>query len=439
MIEFLLISIVSTLIGYFFIWINISRLALIPGFFLLLFTINSLGGFSLKNITEEQLKNYGANISRSIIIIGIIILLINQGLVWYHVISITVIINIILYLSAYQRNYHEGKSVFIWGMLITFLVWIWYVVWNGQYNSIANIISLWSISFLILFYSMPYLFKKLSEQDQIILSHQRELALYVCLATLIYWIFQPNYHAVIVSQLAFITLCIGVRQTYLTRKKEVKQEKKSWLNGRSLLAWQKVLERYDDQNKSLDLHIFNFLINNEYMPSAYGMKIMQYSQIILILLLITITLWWLFTNTAHTLLWYRLGILCFIITLFGIQSQEKFVSYYKTIAIWLITGSYYITLFDTTRDSGIFTRGSLIWLCLNMITCLFYDDIFPKTKYLFTKNDILFWLSMIIIGGVITTLSLVRLPLNWSILFALWCIIIGMVSYFAYHIWKKIN
>lgn len=74
---------------------------------------------------------------------------------------------------------------------------------------------------------MPYLFKKLSEQDQIILSHQRELALYVCLATLIYWIFQPNYHAVIVSQLAFITLCIGVRQTYLTRKKEVKQEKKS--------------------------------------------------------------------------------------------------------------------------------------------------------------------------------------------------------------------
>lgn len=122
MIEFLLISIVSTLIGYFFIWINISRLALIPGFFLLLFTINSLGGFSLKNITEEQLKNYGANISRSIIIIGIIILLINQGLVWYHVISITVIINIILYLSAYQRNYHEGKSVFIWGMLITFLV-----------------------------------------------------------------------------------------------------------------------------------------------------------------------------------------------------------------------------------------------------------------------------------------------------------------------------
>ena len=439
MIEFLIISITSICMGYFFIWIDIIRLALIPWFFLLLYIISSLGGLSLWSLTKAQLQNHGANISRSIIIMGIVILLINQWLVWYYVIGITVLINIILYLSAYQRNYHEGKSVFIGGIVMTFLVAIGYVTWSGQYTSIPNIISVWWVSFLLLLYSMPYLFSTLSEQDITTITHQRELSLYICLATLLYWIFQPNYHAVIVSQLAFITLCIGVRQTYLTRQQEVKQEKKSWLSGRSLLAWQKVLERYDDQNKSLDLHIFNFLITNEYMPSAYGMKAMQYSQIILILLLIAITLWWLFMHTDYTLLWYWLGIACFIITLFGIQSQEKFVSYYKTIAIWLITWSYYITLFDTTHDSGTFTRGSLIWLCLNMITCLFYEDIFPKAKMLFTRKDILFWLSMIIIGSIITTLSLVRLPINWSILFALWCIIIGMVSYFSYHIWKKVH
>ena len=439
MIEFFIITTISSLVWYFFIWIGISRLALIPLSFLMLFFISILGGLSLWTLTKDQIKNNGALLSWWIIIIGIISLLINQWLVRYYVVIVTVLINILLYISSYQRAYEEGKSVFLWGTLMTFLSAAWYLIRTQQYGSLANIISIASLSYLILFTLIPYLFQDLSEKDYITIENQKEISLYACIGTILYRIFQPNYNAVLVSELAFMTLLIGVRQTYLTRKIEIKSEKKSWLSGRALLSWQKVLERYDDQNKSLDLHIFNFLIKNNYMPSSYGMIVLQYVQIVLIIMLVMLSVRGLMNNVSNTLLWYWLWIASFIITLFWIQSQEKFITYYKTIAIGLITWSYYITLFDTTSNSSIFTRWSLIWLCLNMIMCLFYEDIFPKAKDLFTKKDILFWLSMIITGGIVTTTSLVWLDLNGSIVFALWCIIIGMVSYFSYHIWRKIN
>jgi predicted membrane protein len=83
------------------------------------------------------------------------------------------------------------------------------------------------------------------------------------------------------------------------------------------------------------------------MPSGFGMKILQYTQLISISILVIISIVGVINDVGYTLIRYWLGILCFIITLFGIQSQEKFISYYKPIGLTLITGAYYITLFDS--------------------------------------------------------------------------------------------
>jgi uncharacterized membrane protein len=72
-----------------------------------------------------------------------------------------------------------------------------------------------------------------------------------------------------------------------------------------------------------------------------------------------------------------------------------------------------------------------------MIMAVFYREIFPQAQHILTRKDILFWLSMIIIWGIITILSLTRLALSGQILFALASIIIGLVSFFSYHIWKR--
>lgn len=428
---------ISLLVAYFFVWIEISWWASIPLLVLILFGIANLGGVG--TVSKQQFKNYGAVMSRGLIVLGLFVLLLHQGLVRYYAMSIIVLINIALYVSSYQWDYSEGKGTFFIGILISFGVVVSYLMISAHYHPIAWVVTLAWFIVLGLLYAMNYLFDDLPDDEHRQLIQLRELALYVCCGIVLFWLFQPYYHTIIVAQIAFITLCIGVRQTYLGRKKELTHNKKIGLNGRALLAGQKVLERYDEQNKSFDLHLFNFLIQQWYMPSRYGMRFLQHAQLWLIIGLVALSVWGLFHDFPQVLLWYWLGIFCFIITLFAIPNQEKFISYYKTIALGIITGSYYITLFDTTGTTSFFTRGSLAWLCCNMIICLFYNDLFPESRYLFNKDELLFWLVMIILGSVITIISLVFLPLQWSFLFALWCIIIGIVSYFSYHIWKKVQ
>lgn len=436
MIEFLILGTLSTLFSGFFLRIEIQRLALLPIVCILLYSISFLSSFSVSNFTKDIVKNNAILISRSFIIIGIIILLINQWLVWYHVISITTVFNIILYYSSYKRNYNEGKTLFSRWIIITQCMGIIYAIRSWNYDTISYIASLGSITLLWVYYSLPLLFQ-LNEQDSHIIYKQQEIALYWCIYVLLYRIFEPNYSAVIVTQLWFTSLLIAIRQSYLTTKDNVLSKKRDWLNGRAILSWQKVLERYDHNTKSFSITFFTKLINNGYMPSESGMKILQYTQLVSIIILVGISILWAIYDVWYTLIRYWLGILCFVITLFGIQSQEKFISYYKPIALTLITGAYYITLFGTTNTGSIFTRWSLAWLCINMITCLFHQDLFPVSTSLFTRKDILFWLSMIIISSIISIISLIRLPLSGDVLFALWCIIIGMVSFFSYHIWRK--
>jgi hypothetical protein len=435
MIEFLFLGTLSTLFSGFFLWIEIQWLALLPIIFMLLYSISFLSSFSLPNFTKDIVKNNGVIIARSLILIGIIILLINQWLVWYHVIMITTIFNALLFYSSYKRDYNEGKSLFSRWIIITQCMGIVYAIRTGNYDSISYMASLWSIILLGIYYSIPLLFQ-LNEIDKNIISQQQEIALYACIYVLLYRIFEPNYSAIIVTQLWFTSFLIAIRQNYLTTKNTVLSKKRDWLNGRALLSWQKVLERYDNNTKSFSITFFTSLIKNGYMPSEFGMRILQYTQLISISILVIISIIGAINNIWYTLIRYWLGILCFIITLFGIQSQEKFISYYKPIALTLITGAYYITLFDNTSTGSIFTRWSLAWLCINMITCLFHQELFPASKSLFSHKDILFWLSMIIISSVISILSLIRLPLSGDVLFALGCIIIGMVSFFSYHIWR---
>jgi len=436
MIEFLFLGTLSTLFSGFFLWIEIQRLSLLPMIFLLLYSISFLSSFSLPNFTKDIVKNNWVLAAWSLIIIGIIILLINQWLLWYHVIMITTIFNIILYYSSYKREYPEWKSLFSRLIIITQCMGIVYAIWSWNYDTISYITSVWSVILLSVYYSVPLVFK-LNEQDSHVISIQQELALYACIYVLLYQLFEPNYSAVIVTQLWFTSFLIAIRQNYLTIKDTVLSKKRDWLNGRAILSWQKVLERYDHNTKSFSITFFTKLINNGYMPSEFGMKILQYIQLISIMILVIISIFWTIYDIWYTLIRYWLGIFCFIITLFGVQSQEKFISYYKPIALTLITGAYYITLFDSTNISSIFTRWSLAWLCVNMIACLFHQELFPVTRSLFSRKDILFWLSMIIFSSVISIISLVRLPLSGDVLFALWCIIIGMVSFFSYHIWRK--
>ncbi len=90
------------------------------------------------------------------------------------------------------------------------------------------------------------------------------------------------------------------------------------------------------------------------MPSARAMPILQYLQLIGMILLLIISIYGIIGQSDYTLIRYWLGVLCFIITLFGISSEEQMISHYKPISLAIITGAYYITLFDMTHNPSTF-------------------------------------------------------------------------------------
>lgn len=111
--------------------------------------------------------------------------------------------------------------------MISFCIAIVYTIITQQYDAIPLIGSFSTISLLGTTYLLPYITSLETFSDKELFQQQKEMAVYLFISTILYRIFQPNYSAVIVSWLASITVCIGVRQTYLTKKKEIKQEKKS--------------------------------------------------------------------------------------------------------------------------------------------------------------------------------------------------------------------
>lgn len=107
MIEGIILLSTSLATSYFFVWINIQRLALIPLAIGLAYIVMSLSGFSMPYFTTDMLKIHGAKFSRSLICIGLMLLFISKGLVWFFVVGLTSLINLLLYLSSYQRDYRE--------------------------------------------------------------------------------------------------------------------------------------------------------------------------------------------------------------------------------------------------------------------------------------------------------------------------------------------
>lgn len=107
---------------------------------LILFGIANLGGVG--TVSKQQFKNYGAVMSRGLIVLGLFVLLLHQGLVRYYAMSIIVLINIALYVSSYQWDYSEGKGTFFIGILISFGVVVSYLMISAHYHPIAWVVTL---------------------------------------------------------------------------------------------------------------------------------------------------------------------------------------------------------------------------------------------------------------------------------------------------------
>ena len=440
--SFFILTIVSTITWRMFFRIEKWWFAFIPLFFMILYSIDRFTQISFSNIWNilSTKAEYGSILSWFCIMIWITALAHAQHINRYYNWWFLVVLNTILAIISYQYHYKEWKVIFIRGLLgsriIMALSW-WY---RYNYDNISMIIitigfleTLWVCQSVIVVQ-----WSRLSESDKIFLNYIKELSIYGLCYSICYRIFPHSYLSMIVLQMLCTTIFIWLRQQFLSYQSQLHHEKNTSLSARALLEWQKVLTRYENKKDST-YSFMNGILSRWFLPSQKWLALLQYIQWIQIIALIFITIRGLWQQEQHIIIRYRIGISCFIINIFLLDRQERFFEWYKKLGLILISSSFYITLFSSTHINSVFIISSLTWNCINMIWCLFYDTIIPLPKRILNRQDLLFRMFIINLTSIISIISLWSLAISNDSIVALWCIIIGIVSFFSYHIWTKYN
>lgn len=431
--SFLLITLISSCTALILFRIGKWELSIVPAFFVLLYSGDFITQLSFKSISYRINREHGALLSRTFIMIGILLLWHSQSVYRSYSAIATVSLTTLLFIISYHTDYKEWKYVFWQWMLVWWLLligtWRWY--WGLWLETLLSLATRWSIQLFVIRYGIYQFYEKDPATE-----YNKEIRWYMSIYLLIYQIFSYNILIVIVVQLWCNTFLIALRQHFITYQLELNHEKQEWLNGRALLEWQKVLQRFKDKQDN-KYSIMSTLLDWWWIPSKAGLESIQILQWIQIILLISISGWQLYNGVEWTLLRYRLWVACFVITLFCIDRQDKLFWRYKKSVLMLVNGAIYITLFSQELSRNTIVLRSLSRNCINMFTCLFYNTIVSESKRILNRNDLLFWMLWTNVTTIITLLSLVQTQLSGDVLFALGCIIIGCSWFFSYHIWKK--
>ncbi len=435
--SFVVLAIISSLSWLLLLWIGKGWLLLVPTFFLIIYAIDRINHLWIKKINPRITVEHGILISRCVIMIGISLLMNSQQIGWQSLWLWLVATNTFLLFLSYYNNYQEGKSIFFWGLPLSWIISIsiWIINHHIDRTYAMVILTIATVQCIIVLYIIhKYLTTNDNDNNQ--LYQSKEIVMYILLYLCCYRLLLWNNASIIVLQLRSVTVLISLRQQFLSYQSHIQHEKQIWLTGRAILQGQKVLKRYESK-KDTTYSIMNNAISLGIVPSKKWLEFLQLSQWILIVSLIAISVWSLWHNNVQILLRYRLGVLCFVISIFTLDRQDKFFNRYKKLWIIILSSAFYLTLFYKTQINGSFIIASLWRNCINMLCCLFYDTLVPLQKRILNRHDLIFWMLRTNWTSIITLLSLWWLNLSGDIIFALGCIIVGMISFFSYHIWRK--
>ena len=440
--EFIILTLISSLTSATFFWIERWRFSVLPAFLFCIYIMDHVGNFSLMNsFSRSWFVRYWSLFSRLAIVIGINILLHSQWLSLYYIGWIIIVLNTILVFISYCTNYKEWESTFFWWLIYArFSLCVQWIIrhdfWLGNIVSVVTISVIWIFLLISGIWTRLSQQKKSSEDSIVQIREYKEIIFYIAIYLATYRVIGNNNLATITIWLWCTTLLIMLRQQFLSYQDEITHEKNAFLSARALLQWQKVLTWYASK-KDRTYTTMNAFFQSGLVPSSFGLNGLQIIQWIQMFLLVSLSARQLWNNTQYVLFRYWSGVLCFIISLFGLHRQERFFERYKKLALIVLTWAFYLTLFDSTRVNNSFVWLSFVRSMLNMFSCLFYDVIVPVSKRILTRHDLIFWMLWANFCVVITILTLTILKLSGDVFFALVCIIMGLSSFLSYNIWKK--
>ncbi|MBP7884793.1 hypothetical protein KAZ93_01205 [Patescibacteria group bacterium] len=138
-----------------------------------------------------------------------------------------------------------------------------------------------------------------------------------------------------------------------------------------------------------------------------------------------------------TMLWYRGGVVCFVIALTATHRESYRYHRYKKIALIIAVTALYVTMLPLAISATTIVIVSALWQILHIAVMMTASSILDQ--YGITTSDRLFWLSGIVLCTAITIVYLMRLPIGNDSIFALTCIITGLIAFLSYQAMYQIR
>ena len=312
---------------------------------------------------------------------------------------------LLLLWNSYVESWLTWFSNMLWfvlGLAIIGNWWLWFVVWNFK-----------DVDRKYLYYF--YYFILLGILDVIFINIEFPLyAIDVDLA---------------VYLIVMIFLCYALAN-YVDKPVIQKRE----ISLRRVLAWEKILANKKDENKIPFIKVFSDFVHNTPELVKYLLEYLNVALLVWVLLAYLIPL---FQGKPLPQMWYRWGIILFLVNSFFLKKYWIFTVVTRFAVGIIVNFSLYVSLL-TFGDK---ITDMLPWLIAWNILCwivIFYTRL-PGVRAYIKQSDIAFWLITCLVAMMLNIVLLLRRDISGQMAFSLIFLYLGIWGWISYYVIRLIK
>ena len=291
---------------------------------------------------------------------------------------------------------------FVLGLAIIGNWWLWFVVWNFKD---VDRKYLYYFYFFILLWILDVIFINI------------EFPLYAIDVDLAVYL------------IVMLVLCYALSK-YEDRPVIQKRE----ISLRRVLAWEKILANKKEENKIPFIKVFSDFVHNTPELVKYLLEYLNVALLVWVLLAYLIPL---FQWNPLPQMWYRWGIILFLVDSFFLKKYWIFTVVTRFAVGIIVNFSLYVSLL-TFGDK---ITDMLPWLIAWNILCwiiIFYTKL-PGVRAYIKQSDIAFWLITCLVAMLLNIVLLLRRDISGQMAFSLIFLYLGIWGWISYYVIRLIK
>lgn len=422
---------------FYFFRIQMPWVSTIPLAFFVLYSadrIIGLSGWAKKYSGRKQVwQEYGWSLSWIVSMLWLIYLWQQQWFPRYSTSWLLFMINILGRAWSFRKNYTLGEHIFIHGGRATSLVLIILSIWHSPSWTWEIAILITTLRQILYRYRLH---QPTKDNDKKYFLTSKEVCNHLWRYSIIGTVVLPDRGSGLVLIMAYNAIILGL-YNYSTTLEIYTNQPQKVLRPRDILQG----KTFHEANERHDTFWWSLLkrLYKQWRIPSWGW--LQFLQCINILSLSWLLLWtgisYFQTSDISIMLWYRIGVICFIIALLATHRESYWYHRYKKIAFIIAVTALYVTMLPLGIETMHIVIISALWQ-IGHIGFIINGGRFLK-QYNITVSDRLLWLGSIIACTAITIFFVFTLPIKTDIAFALTCIIIGLIAFLSYQAIHQIN